>query len=717
MPEWRLPPSMALRRLQTAMAQSAARAELWLEAERDQLPLWVPVALGLGITAWLILPERTQWIGFILGALGLASAGPLLGWPRRMGRVAAIGGILAALGCALIWLRAEAVQHVVLDRPLVASFSGVIEVVDDQPAQERLRLRIALDPAPGLPAVIRVTLRQSARVEGLTPGARVGFKARLAPPPDAAIPGGYDFRRAAWFQSLGAVGQILGPIEIIGTPPETTRLRSRLSAHVHAQLSGSEGGIAAAFASGDRGGIAKEDEEAMRSSGLTHLLSISGLHVTAVIGATIFICLRLLALSPWLALRCPLPIIAAGGGALAGVGYTLLTGAEVPTVRSCIAALLVLLGLAFGREAMTLRLVATGAIVVLLIWPESLGGASFQLSFTAIAAIVALHEWPTVANLLRRREESFVRRSGRAVVGLLMTGLVVEIALAPIALFHFHKSGLYGALANMVAIPLTTFVIMPLEALALLFDGVGLGAPFWWATGKSLTLLLELARWTAGLPGAVAVLPSMPSGAYAVIALGGLWVMLWKGRIRSLGWLAVMSGATWSLLIPIPDLLITGDGRHMAVRNWNGDMVLLRERTGDYIADLMAERAGESEPLGLLEETHAARCTRDMCVTSIRRDNRTWQIAATRSKDMLDWSELTRLCGQVDIIVSERRLPPKCTPQWIKADRAFLQKNGGMIITLGAIPQVETSRGGRDDHPWVQPVNTQYRRSKPANFP
>src|SRR3546814_1227666 len=71
----------------------------------------------------------------------------------------------------------------------------------------------------------------------------------------------------------------------------------------------------------------------MRRSGLAHLLSISGLHVTAVIGGTMLLVMRLLALSPALALRAPLPLIAASAGALAGIGYTLLAGAEVPTVR------------------------------------------------------------------------------------------------------------------------------------------------------------------------------------------------------------------------------------------------------------------------------------------------------------------------------------------------------------------------------------------------
>ncbi|WP_447411823.1 ComEC/Rec2 family competence protein, partial [Clostridium perfringens] len=80
------------------------------------------------------------------------------------------------------------------------------------------------------------------------------------------------------------------------------------------------------------------------------------------------------------------------------------------------------------------------------------------------------------------------RRLGRELASLLVTGLLVEAALMPIAVYHFHKAGLYGAFANLVAIPLTTFVIMPLEALALLLDVAGWGAPIWWLTGQAMAL-------------------------------------------------------------------------------------------------------------------------------------------------------------------------------------------------------------------------------------
>jgi competence protein ComEC len=677
-----------------------SKIELWLDQERDQIGLWLPVALGTGIALWFVLADQRAWIAVIIGACAASLIGIAIGRSRRLGALLLIGGLSIAFGCALAWWRAESVAAPVLTRTVVATFEAKVTRIENQRAKAQSRVWMVPFPPANLPPLVRVTIKDADMVAGLVPGDSVRLRARLVPPPGAPIPGGYDFARTAWFLGLGASGSAIGPVLRISSPqPDGEGLRSRLSAHVRSQIAGSAGGIAAAFASGDRGGIAPEDEEAMRASGLTHLLSISGLHITAVVGAVLFMTLRLLALSPWLALRWPLPLIAAGAGALAGIGYTVLTGAEVPTIRSCIAAVLVLIGIAMGREAMTLRLVATGAAVILLLWPEALMGPSFQLSFAAITVIVALHEHRGVRALTMRRDEGFGRRFLRGVFTLLLTGIAVEVALAPIALFHFHKSGVYGALANIIAIPLTTFITMPLEALALIFDLVGLGAPFWWLTGLSLELLLWLARTVASAPGAVAVVPEIPTVSIAFIVGGGLWLLLWKGTIRFAGVLPIMIGAVGAMLTPAPDILITGDGRHLAVRGSDGGMHLLRARSGDYIRDVLAERFGTLAPLDDIDVAKGARCSPDLCTIVINDGTRDWRIAATRSDYLLPWQPFINTCQSVDIIVSNRKLPRACTARWITADRIFLQKTGGLAITL-ASQRVERVYRDHDDHPW-----------------
>ena len=689
-------------------ARVALAVEARLEREREQLPLWLPVGLLAGIAAWFILPDPAGWSAFMALAGALLLGALALGRGTRSAAAAGWFSLFALIGCALIWVRAESVAAPRLERPRAAAFTATVVRADRLAARDQVRLLLATTDAVDLPPQVRVSVPLDAAPAGLEPGATISLRAYLLPPPPMAVPGAYDFARTAWFARIGATGRVLGEVRIVAPPAASSwsawlqRARQRTSAHIQEQLPGTGGAIAAALATGDQGAISEEDAEAMRRSGLAHLLSVSGLHITAVVGAAMLLALRLLALSPWLALRLNLVLAAAAIAGLTAIAYTLFTGAEVPTIRSCAAALLVLIGIAMGREAITLRLVATGAVIVLLFWPESAAGPSFQLSFAAITAIVALHEHPRIKSLLARREEGWPRRLGRLLLGLLLTGLAVEIAIAPIALFHFHQAGLFGALANIVAIPLTTFVIMPAEALALLFDLVGLGAPFWWLTGQAMNLLIGLAHGVAGAPGAVALVPAVPVAAYGLVVAGLLWAGLWRSRWRWWGGAPLAAGAAWALATSPPDLLVTGDGRHLAVRTAGGELALLRPRAGDYVRDLLAELSGAQPEFLEMETADSAACSDALCVYELAGPERAWRILATRNRDLVRWDQMVAACAAADIVVSDRTLPAGCRPKWLKADRGTLSYTGGLAFTLGGSPSVRSVADQIGHHPWAQ---------------
>lgn len=702
---------MATGSLQTSIVRE--RAGLWhrladalemrLEAERERIGLWLPVALGAGIAAWFALPARAHWIGLLLVLAGGVLGGLMIGWNRRGGRAVTVACAVMAAGLLLVWGRASWVSAPVLAAPVVTGFSALVERVEPLPAKGQVRILALPQQRSDLPPRVRLTLR-SEQAEALVDGETIGVRARLMPPPTASLPGGYDFAQRAWFDRIGAVGTVLGEVSRRpGSGAAAPSVRVRLSAHIHDQVEGSAGGIAAALVTGDRGAISEADEEAMRRSGLAHLLSISGLHVTAVVGFAMLLMMRLLALSRRVALAGYVLPLAAAAGALAGGGYTLLAGAEVPTLRSFIAALLVLIALLMGREALTLRLVAAGALIVLIWRPESLAGPSFQLSFAAVTAIIALHESRPMRAFLARRDEAWVLRLARGIAGLLITGLVVEVALAPIALFHFHKAGLYGALANVVAIPLTTFVIMPAEALALLFDGVGFGAPFWWIAEQALRGLIGLAHRVAGAPGAVATLPAFPRWGFALAVAGGLWLLLWQTGWRRLGIVPLAAGMAALLFQPRPDLLVTGDGRHIAAALPDGSYALLRDRAGDFVRDTMMEAAGTDTPLGALAVLEHVECNRDFCRWSQGRGAFRRTILAARGRDRIEGPEMATACAAADIVISDRWLPRECVARWMTIDRDSLTRTGGLALYLGKTPEAVAALGAGDEHPWRRP--------------
>jgi competence protein ComEC len=348
-----------------------------------------------------------------------------------------------------------------------------------------------------------------------------------------------------------------------------------------------------------------------------------------------------------------------------------------------------------------MRLIATGALIVLLFRPEALAGASFQMSFGAVTSIVALHSTRWARRFLQRRDEGIFARGARSLLGIIATGLVVEVALAPIALFHFHRAGLYGVFANIIAIPLTTFVIMPSEAAALAFDAIGWGQPFWWISGASIDGLLSLAHHVATAKGAVALLPSMPGWAFGLIVAGGIWLCLWNSGLRLLGLAPVAAGSLAAALAPSPDLLVTGDGMHLAVVD-DGTPFLLRAKAGDYVRSLVAEVAGfDGDPPALESRPYSA-CSKDACVAILRKGGGEWRLLATRSAANIDWETITGACAEADIVVSSRRLPRGCTSRWLKLDAPMLRRTGGLALHLGPAPRIDSVADRVGRHPWSE---------------
>ncbi len=700
-------PSAVFVALHLAVQRALSGAEEFLDRQRQYLPLWIPAVFGAGIASWFLLDNAYQWIAVILGGFAaglLISAAP--GRSGRFGllkRVTALVFILFAVGCGLIWLKSSVVGAMPLERPVVTKFHAQIDERVDMPARAMVRLVLLTEKSADLSARIRVNVPEKWNDAGFRKGAVIALRARLMPPAGAALPGAYNFARRAWFDGISATGSALEKPVIICGSRQTDILgdaQSRLSRHIQSQIAGSEGAIAATLATGDRGGIADADAEAMRRAGLAHLLSISGLHVSAIVGAIYLLVVKLLALSPYLALRYRLPVIASIAAALGGLTYTLLTGAQVPTIRACIAAILVLTALAMGRDPISMRLVAAGAAFVLIFWPEALVGPSFQLSFAAVITIIALHQLPWVKRTFERRQEPILRRFMRFVAMLFLTGLAIEIALMPIALYHFHKAGIYGALANIIAIPLTTFVIMPLEALALSLDMIGLGGPVWMICGKALSFLLGLAHFVEAQPGSVTRLPSMSVFTFAIFVFGGLWLALIDGKARLIALIPLGLAALSLTFMRSPDILVHSTGAHLAVTGENGELVLLRDRAGDYTVSTLMENAGIEGQVTAMKDWKNAQCSPDFCTVTLSRNGRIWSILASRSSYNVPEQALAAACKRADIVVSDRWLPRSCTPKWLKADRKMLSQTGGLSIWLNDPPQLESVAEHEGDHGW-----------------
>jgi competence protein ComEC len=192
----------------------------------------------------------------------------------------------------------------------------------------------------------------------------------------------------------------------------------------------------------------------------------------------------------------------------------------------------------------------------------------------------------------------------------------------------------------------------------------------------------------------------MPGAAFAAMIAGGLWLGLWRTRWRRLGWVPLALGAAWALATPVPDLLITGDGRHLALVGEDGRIALLRPRAGDYVRGQLGEGAGTLEEALDLATVAGARCSPDLCAAELVRGGRRWRLLATRSPYFVDIAEMNAACAAADIVVSDRRLPRSCRPRWLKADRALLARTGGLAIRFTG-PTVDSVAARVGRHPWA----------------
>ncbi|HMA14488.1 MAG: ComEC/Rec2 family competence protein, partial [Bacteroidota bacterium] len=450
-----------------------------LVAERDRWPLWLPVLLGLGIAGYFASPlEPPGWLGAAAAAALLAAA--LLSRQHAALRLTWIALLAVALGLGAAQWRQARVAAPVLERNWgPAALTAELLAAEPQARGWRLYLRpleMAGLPREALPAKVRVT------VAGLDnpppPGSRLALRAALRPPSAPALPGAFDFARQAWFQQLGGVGFAYGaprPLDAAQAPEAGLRqgwdlwwsgLRQTVTTRIAAHLDGPRGGIAIALITGQRGGIPEAVQENVRDSGLAHLLAISGLHMGLVAGLLLFFLRAGLALSPRVALYHPIKKWAASIAAAGAFVYLNLVGANVPAERAFLMVLIVLLAVLLDRRAISLRLVAAAAVVILLARPESLMSASFQMSFAAVTALIAAYEAWQYRRRRGREPPGPVGRFAGYVAGVAATSVIAMLATAPFAAFHFHRLALWGLPANLVAVPLTAFWIMPWAVLA-----------------------------------------------------------------------------------------------------------------------------------------------------------------------------------------------------------------------------------------------------------
>jgi competence protein ComEC len=565
--------------------RAMARLRAWAEAERGRFALFLPVLMAWGAAICLSLrAEPPVWLGSAMLMASLAACT----FQRVRPAASAIAAL--ALGFAAAQAAILAAPPVLLVPGRAVVVSGTVQSVEPLPQGRRITVAAPrFGEGPAQRRSVRIRLRPADAAD-LQAGDSVRVRAMLRGPAPPAYPGAWDLQRDAFFAGLGAYGYALGPSERTaegagGFAVSLHALREAIAGRIGRALPGAEGAVATTLLTGLGGGIPEADRAAFRNSGLAHLLAIAGLHIAIVMGL-VFGGVRL-ALALWerAALHWPIKQAAALAALAAGGGYMLLTGAHVPIIRSFAMACLLTLGVLAGRRALSLRGLALAMAAIVLIAPNEVLGVSFQMSFSAVLALIAGYEKLRPWLLRLRGEGSWRRRLLGHVVALALTSALAGTFSGPFAAYHFGQIQLYNVAANMAAVPLTALWVMPagLIALALMplhLESLAL-APMSWG----ISAILWIGRSVSSWPDATVSVPHMPGWGLAVVAGGLAWCGLWRTRLRWAGALAVAIGLASPAVSPPPDLLVSADARLIGLRGEDGVMLARAPGASNFTLD------------------------------------------------------------------------------------------------------------------------------------
>ena len=647
----------------------------FLQATPVSLFPWVSVFLAAGIGFWFSLPTEPG-ILFYGAACVLLCAGFFirLRGPDLYHPVAVAVGCLA-LGVLSAGLRGHLQASPMLDFRYYGPVEGRIIDIDRSQSD---KLRLTLDhvvlertsPAR-TPATVRISLHGDQDHLTPVPGMTVVMTAMLAAPEGPAEPGGFDFRRMAYFDRLGAIGYTRTPVLVLAKPQGGAQLVSRtrtyLSNAIMTAVPGDSGAFASGVMTGDQSGISRDTVLALRNSNLAHLLAISGMNMAFITGFVFALIRYGVALVPPLALRVNSKKVAAVFALGVAAFYLALSGANVATERAFIMVVVMLGAVMLDRRALSLRTVAISAIVLLIWQPESLLEPGFQMSFAATVALI----WGFGVFQTQIVRENIPRWT-MPIFTLVLSSVVAGLATAPFAAAHFNRMTGYGLIANLLTVPVMGAVVMPAGAVAALLAPFGLAGVALWVMDLGSRWILWVAHWIASLDGAVSGVPTPPALFLPVLSIGALWVILFQGRVRAIGLAPIaLAFAAWGMA-ERPAMLISSDAVLVGILGNDGRAMSSAKGAG-FSASSWLENDGD---LAVQEEA-AARAGFDG-----PKGARSFEVAGVRGvhlKGKAAVGQIVEACGHSDFVVIAAKID---TPPFgcLVIDEGFLRKTGALAV-------------------------------------
>lgn len=658
----------------------AKRLETALLAQGRALASWSAVSFGAGCLCYFVPRDEPGPIWACLGAV-LGAALLIRGRYRLVARTFGLAMLMIAAG--FLAARSQALRQPpmpalpALAVVLSGEIAGIATSTDAGQVSQRLRLRgVVFETGVdiGMAPLRRDLLLFTHDEQSYTPGMTLRLRAVLRPPDWPDFPGARDRQREAWFDGLAGTGRILGAPEILQNAAgyrltdRLGQLRGAIARTIAEHLEGQRAAIASTLLAGHAEGISQQTRRIYAASGLAHILAVAGLHLGLVMGTIFFVTRQALVLWPWLGLRLPCRGIAALVALAAGLVYVSLTGFHLPALRSLGMAALATLALLSGRRVLSMRSLAIVALVLLMASPVQVLDLSFQMSFAAVMALIAGYEvlrpW-----FARGAERGRHNRLTHHLLLLSLTSALAGGATLPLVMAGFGSFQPWFVLANLIAVPVAAFCVMPAGLCALLLMPLGYAGLPLSIMGQGIGLISLLADQVSAMPMAHLSVPHMQGWGIALYMSGLAGLCLWRGRMR-LGFLPLMlAGALSPLQGKAPLVLVSHDAGLIAFRDGGrwivGPHNALEER---ILASWL-----QAWPLHPLPARDFQGCDRGGCTFASGGKAIVVQFGPAGS------AAGTPDCGRARLVVSASPLPESCKPGAF-IDRFTVWREGAIMV-------------------------------------
>ncbi len=650
------------------------------------------VAFAVGIFIYFAWPVEPDW-RWVAAACGVSGGvfwalreKPNI-WPSLIWLI-----FMATLGLGrLVWHSAEVETPRLPQQERTYRVEGWVSAIETSGKSERyvietLAVRGMAEADIPKRLRVRVTKRPDPPIAA---GTTINWLVAAKAPPAPVVPGGYDPGQAAYFKEIGGFGFGYGAPEA-QTSAElgvwdsarraVVRWRYGIADRVMEVAPAKTAGLQAALMTGVRRFIPAAQTENLRVAGLAHILAISGLHMALLAGGTYSAMSFFLACILPLSRRYDVRKFAAMTAIGAASFYLVLSGASVATQRAWVMSTIFFLAIILDRRAVSMRSVCVAALVTLTLHPESLVSVGFQMSFAAVAALVATYQaWQLYRPAYARR--GLMRRGLDFMTSLSVTSLVAGFATGGFALFHFNRFASYGFAGNLLAMPLFSLFVMPLAVISLLLMPLGLEHAPLYLMGKALEPILSTAEWVASWPGAMAYIGAAPNWVLPIYALGFAALCMGRRIWRLIGLaLVIVAFAGWGTA-PRPDLRISEVGK---VAFWlppeiEGEAPVLfvdSKRPDRYGREQFTQRAGLPEADWAPYEDRIAQCDYLACRARLG----PWKISILQSP-----SEVPEECAFSDLVIlSVRSAGPvaRRNCEAVLIDESTLRETGALDVYL-----------------------------------